>query len=143
MYYLSLNNRWRLTSASNIFFFFLSFLFLSKWLKKQRFHFEGGIISSWRSKSNDWFKQRAWIITLFRVENSRVIRFIIFDLVFSNTLQLTDRGIVGQLVIGRITERAESGVTRSKGRWLSTRQMIERRFRQTTTCSVQIDNCLF
>lgn len=49
---------------------------------------------------------------------------------FSNTLEA--RGIVRQLMIGRITERAESGVTRGKGRRLSTRQMIERRFRQTT-----------
>lgn len=122
------------------FFFILSFPF--KVIKKTAFPF--------RRRNNivvtieiERLIQAAWIITLFRVENSRVIRFIIFDLVFSNTLQLTDRGIVGQLVIGRITERAESGVTRSKGRWLSTRQMIERRFRQTTTCSVQIDNCLF
>lgn len=122
------------------FFFILSFPF--KVVKKTTFPF--------RRRNNiavtieiERLIQAAWIITLFRVENSRVIRFIIFDLVFSNTLQLTDRGIVGQLVIGRITERAESGVTRSKGRWISTRQMIERRFRQTTTCSVQIDNCLF
>lgn len=142
MYYLSLNNRWRLTSASNIFFFFFILSFPFKVVKKTAFPF--------RRRNNiavtieiERLIQAAWIITLFRVENSRVIRFIIFDLVFSNTLQLTDRGIVGQLVIGRITERAESGVTRSKGRWISTRQMIERRFRQTTTCSVQIDNCLF